>query len=455
MQNPKSGRYAALSKALAAGATADCGNDADEETTMELAVTRPLANEAGRFPCLWRLRFAVVLAAGMGLVALYGSSIFSNPQRSRLGTGLQVKQEAAAVADPSSTSDAMEPKGDKVMNMPIQGGQLFCWALMLPSSIEPILLAMQYAERQSLFACDQAAVYSNRTMQIGPNFISTYVFVNMECKKGGEFHTVLNKYIFDAVWKQLVDDGVYKSYTWTVKVDPDAVFFPGRLKGLVAKYTPGPEGLYLNNCPRRGLHGPLEVLSSKAVEMYVSYVSKCDTHFTQLCSGDCQWGEDMFLDQCLLRVLGVRRRNETQLLVEDHCDPPPNWRSCEDYSYVAYHPFKSTEEYQACLESSANFAGYPVDPTYSQLARDAVVEQETRLQEIKAAELVPQSDASAAYPAPTPGDLAPAPAQGGYPAPAPASAYPAPAAAYPAPSVGYPAPAPSQYAGYPAPAPGC
>lgn len=346
---------------------------------------------------------------------------------------------AGQVIDPALAAYAEEPSGNTYMNMPIQGGDLFCWALMLPHSNEPILLAMQYAERQSLFGCDQAAVYSNKTMQIGPDFISIAAHVNLECKFGGEFKTALNKDIFDTVWRKIVDDGVFKFYAWTVKVDPDAVFFPGRLKFLLPKYTPGDKGMYLNNCPRRGLHGPLEVLSSKAVEIYVGYEDQCNTHFEKLCSGDCHWGEDMFMDQCLMKVLGVDRQNESNLLVEDHCDPPPHWKDCKSDKDVAFHPFKTTETYQTCLEASASYAGYPIHPAYVKAARDAAAQEEGRLRAIRAAELLPPSIAPAAYPAPVPGYPGPAPEPGTSPA----------AVAYPS---AYSTPAP--YAAYPAPAPG-
>lgn len=224
---------------------------------------------------------------------------------------------------------------------------------MLPNSNEPVLLAMQFAERQSLFGCDQAAVYSNKTMQIGTDFISIFVNVNLECRFGGEFKTALNKEIFDVVWRKILDDGVFKFYEWTAKVDPDAVFFPGRLKFMLPKYAAGEKGVYLNNCPKRGLHGPLEVLSSKAVEIYVSYVEQCNSHFTELCSGDCKWGEDMFMDQCLSKVLGLTNHPlETRLMCEDKCD-------CKDFYFckkgndrVSYHPFKSVGAYETCLANA-------------------------------------------------------------------------------------------------------
>merc|ERR550525_1212950 len=148
----------------------------------------------------------VVLSASIGSLAVLSPSR-SNPQLSRVSAASSYAMvppapgaeaaPAAAPVDVSSPEAYVEPKGETYMNMPLQGGELFCWALMLPSSYEPVLLAMQFAERQSLFGCDQAAVYSNKTMQIGPDFISIAVDVNLQCSFGGEFKTALSKEIFD------------------------------------------------------------------------------------------------------------------------------------------------------------------------------------------------------------------------------------------------------------------
>merc|ERR1712232_222343 len=99
-------------------------------------------------------------------------------------------------------------------------------------------------------------------------------------------------------------------------------------------------GVYLNNC-RVGLHGPLEVMSRAAVHRWVLGTQGCVDHFTRLCSGPCKWGEDMFMDQCLKRVLKVRRDHDWSLLSEDHCYSN-DWAACRNGN-VAFHPFKTEE----------------------------------------------------------------------------------------------------------------
>lgn len=109
-------------------------------------------------------------------------------------------------------------------------------------------------------------------------------------------------------------------------------------------------GMYLNNC-KLGLHGPLEVFSRQAVYAWIEGLDRCQRHFHRLCSGDCMWGEDMFIDQCLSKVVGVERVDDWGLLAEDHCDAPDGWRDCDSVNHwrVAYHPFKQKEDFQQCL----------------------------------------------------------------------------------------------------------
>merc|ERR1712113_809525 len=101
-------------------------------------------------------------------------------------------------------------------------------------------------------------------------------------------------------------------------------------------------GAYLNNC-KYGLHGPFEVFSRNAVRAWGAGIDTCKVYFRHKCDGPCKWGEDLFIDQCLSKVLGVRRDNHFGLLVEDHCDPPKGWDSCLDTESVAFHPFKDIE----------------------------------------------------------------------------------------------------------------
>eukprot|EP00405_Crypthecodinium_cohnii_P014085 CAMPEP_0206459332 /NCGR_PEP_ID=MMETSP0324_2-20121206/24112_1 /ASSEMBLY_ACC=CAM_ASM_000836 /TAXON_ID=2866 /ORGANISM="Crypthecodinium cohnii, Strain Seligo" /LENGTH=804 /DNA_ID=CAMNT_0053930861 /DNA_START=33 /DNA_END=2447 /DNA_ORIENTATION=- len=234
------------------------------------------------------------------------------------------------------------------------GTSLFCAALMLPNTYEQELLAMQYKRKVSLFKCDKYQVLSNGTYKIADGLYSGKIDSNLQCKKGGEFGTALNLPIFIAFWNKVVADGDYLEHDWVVKVDPDAVFFADRLRQMVGVHYERKNGVYLNNC-KYGLHGPLEVFSKNAISTWGSGYKTCQDYFWKLCHGDCFWGEDLFIDQCLWKVLNVTRENDYRQLVEDHCDAPvKNWTdyTCEDTMHATYHPFKNEHTYMKCLDAA-------------------------------------------------------------------------------------------------------
>lgn len=231
------------------------------------------------------------------------------------------------------------------------GQSLFCFSLVLPVGYERSLLALQYRHRASLFQCDEYAVYSNMSMDIAPGVTSEVVDSDLVVRKGGEFGTALNTDVFLTVWAKVIKEGRFLFHHWTVKLDPDAVFFASRLRNLILKHNETEKGTYLNNC-KFGMHGPVEVFSRNAVKALGAGSDRCMEHFTKLCSGKCKWGEDMFIDQCLMRVLGVNREDDFHLLLEDHCDPPEGWSSCKDTTAVGFHPFKTEEGYRHCLANA-------------------------------------------------------------------------------------------------------
>lgn len=230
---------------------------------------------------------------------------------------------------------------------------LFCIALMQPQGYEGGLLAMQYKKKVSLFACDEYVVYSNEEIELAPGLTTHVVDSTLKCEMGGEFHTALNLDIFITVWRKVISEGRFLHHDWTIKVDPDCVFFPDLLRAVLPHHAEAKNGVYLNNC-KYGLHGPVEVLSRNALQTWVAGLDQCKEYFDKLCSGFCGWGEDLYLDQCLEKVLEVRRDDEWGLLTEDHCpaDPqhPPEWSAglC-DNGDAAFHPFKTEEGYIQCL----------------------------------------------------------------------------------------------------------
>jgi len=226
---------------------------------------------------------------------------------------------------------------------------------MQPEGYEKDLLRMEHKERASLFSCDEFAVYSNRVLMVAPGVKTSVVDSDLKCSKGGEFQTALNTDIFMAVWTKVISDRRFQYHDWTVKVDPDSVFFPGRLRIAVSFHPETAEGVYLNNC-KFGMHGPIEVFSRRAVEAWAKGSALCQQHFKELCSGPCLWGEDMFIDQCLSKVLKVKRVNDWNLLSEPHCDSK-DWEECSNGD-ITFHPFKTVEGYKKCLEK-ADYGALP------------------------------------------------------------------------------------------------
>lgn len=68
--------------------------------------------------------------------------------------------------------------------------------------------------------------------------------------------------------------------------------------------------------------------------------------------------QDMFIDQCLSKVLGVKRVDDWNLISEPHC-ASKGWEECKS-QHVAFHPFKTKSSYEACLER-ANFGALPFE----------------------------------------------------------------------------------------------
>lgn len=230
---------------------------------------------------------------------------------------------------------------------------LSCFSLTVPNSTEPALLNWQSQHSAGIFACDKTTVYSNRIMPVG-NTMTHMVDSDLKCKYGGDSQSALNSWIFIAVWKAVVKDGYFRTYDWTVKADPDAVFLPHRLKTVLASHTGAP---YVNNC-QYGMHGPIEVLGRIAMEkLEESYQESADGRAPKRCVEGLhfgQWGEDMFLDQCLSKIYGLKAPIENRLMCEDHCDCSDfYWCSASKYpDRVSFHPFKTVDAYSNCIANA-------------------------------------------------------------------------------------------------------
>mmetsp|Transcript_161301 Transcript_161301/g.391685 ORF Transcript_161301/g.391685 Transcript_161301/m.391685 type:complete len:409 (+) Transcript_161301:2-1228(+) len=257
---------------------------------------------------------------------------------------MQVEARTTSTITATTTSTATVTTPSFVITSDVS---LFCWSLMLPWGYEHHLLHLQYSLGKSIFACEEFAIYSSEVINItgnGSSYLQTrVVHHDLHCKIGGKFMTVLNTPVFVHVWNKILEDGRYKFHAWTVKVDPDTVFFPERLRMMVAKVESpqADNGVFLNNC-RFGLHGPLEVVSRRSLERYAEGRESCKKPPQ----------EDVYLQACLIK-LGARQVDAFDALSEEHCESE-GWELCQNAS-AAFHPFKTTEKYTGCLARAREF----------------------------------------------------------------------------------------------------
>mmetsp|Transcript_35267 Transcript_35267/g.101284 ORF Transcript_35267/g.101284 Transcript_35267/m.101284 type:complete len:562 (-) Transcript_35267:151-1836(-) len=254
-----------------------------------------------------------------------------------------------AVAEPAPT-EAPVPTTQR----PAFGGSLaardspslYCFSLMLPWGNEVSLIRAQLAKGVGIFSCDDWTVISNQSVVLSPGppaLIRTDVMGgSLKCSFGGEYHTALNSEIFYRVWSKVAKIGRFSQHDWTVKMDPDAVLLPMRLRQHVAGRIPATP-LYINNC-FEGLHGPIEVVSSGGMKVFADGLEHCRE------SLEGEWmtyGEDVWLRRCF-GLLALARADDYDVLREKACKPFKNPIPCT-YNAVSFHPLKKPEAYFKCL----------------------------------------------------------------------------------------------------------
>lgn len=218
----------------------------------------------------------------------------------------------------------------------------------MAKGFERELITSQLWHGASIFECEWQAVYSSGNFRLdakGKHFFTESIG-DMHCEYGGPFNLALNSDIFLKAWKKVFSDGLYWKADLTVKVDPDAVFLPVRLKEVLRKADPEAE-VYFNNCDH-GLHGPIEALTRGGMKVFNKGVVKCEKDLQKEFSS---WGEDVFLRHCF-GILKVDRVDEFDLLSEDHCFHEDPVRDGCSSGKASFHPFKNVSSYYKCLNEA-------------------------------------------------------------------------------------------------------
>jgi hypothetical protein len=228
-----------------------------------------------------------------------------------------------------------------------------------PPSYEVELARYLLKKRLSIFSCPGWRVYSDRwdePIELGNTtdgeVIESIPIPGPSAYDGmmwGRIPMLFNANVFYRAWEEVVKEGAYLNYAFTVKIDADATFLPRRLAkqlewdGHLHEPDVG-EGKFFLNCPKfNSMQGPLEVFSRAAMLHWASNKQKCyDANYVDM-------PEDISMRVCM-QLLGTWKLQLYGAVYDTRCERPGmNWYTdCSKPNYAVFHPMKGLKKWKEC-----------------------------------------------------------------------------------------------------------
>lgn len=221
-------------------------------------------------------------------------------------------------------------------------GSLYCWLLARAHTYEAQLVQTSFSRKQGIFGCDDHDVLADYWFEIGAG--EKVIELGNVTSDPAWWGSVMNGVPFVKAWDTLLDLGKYWNYCWTIKVDPDTVFLPGRLRTHLDE-LPADKPVWVRNWDISfALLGPIEIFSALAIRVYSDRKAECLTKKMHVKKS----GEDGFISTCLGKVLKLHAVEDLGVLDftgnMGHCYTKPGW--------PAMHPFKDPNNYKQCLDAA-------------------------------------------------------------------------------------------------------
>jgi len=213
--------------------------------------------------------------------------------------------------------------------------------------------------RAGIFACNDFMVIAKEEETIGTDDCGVErktvkrdlpdVKKGMYGVDGSMTSSWLNVPIFLTCWDAVIESNKVWENDFTVKVDPDTVFFPGRLGYHLKEHKD--KAIYTTDCRYWGgdqagkVFGSLEVLSKGAVGAYKNKKQECHDLPWQ------GWGEDYWLQHCLRDVNGLPSVILADWVADITCPLAGN-PDCGDKNFIANHPHKDAGDWWSCWKQS-------------------------------------------------------------------------------------------------------
>jgi len=246
------------------------------------------------------------------------------------------------------------PRTDRKWGSP----SLLCVSVMLPHGYEQALLRTQLERAPiegrdlGIFDCDEFTVFSRQRVRIGwhhqAGWIHSVPFQQAHVGVSAS-GTAGNSKLFMNLWNAVKSHGRFEHHAWTLKVDPDAVVVPERLRGFLRPHAHGAK--FLKNCnafPQSPnfpmIYGALEAYSKDALLHYYGQQHRCKSSLN--------WhamGEDKYMGDCM-DMLGIPAFVDTSIVGDRRCAPAT---TCSQH-HGAFHPFKTVDSWFGCWHAAVH-----------------------------------------------------------------------------------------------------
>jgi len=230
---------------------------------------------------------------------------------------------------------------------------LYCLSLYMPSRYEGPMLKAHLEANAGIFTCDGYDVFAaeNDTLGVTKDGILEQAILIPAISVGvSQDGTAGNAKLFMAVWDKVIAAGRFRNYDFTLKVDPDAVLIPWRMREHLKPHIG--ENAYVVNCNKFPgspnfpmMFGAVEIFTRQAMTAYAYGSWRCGQQLPWNL-----WGEDYYMTHCL-DFLGVGRIADFGVLGDNVC----TGANCKDSYTASFHPFKDAETWFSCWHDATGF----------------------------------------------------------------------------------------------------
>lgn len=302
------------------------------------------------------------LSDGAGKLAPWVFTQCSKPQEACLDTGCCVGmdyqcykknqfwatcmrscEESVHPGDSDNESWSCETVGSRSAGLATKGSPaLYCWSVISVQGYEKDLYEAVHEKGASIFACDgHAMLTADTTTEIGGETTTKFNGAPVISSVDG---TAGNTQLFVNAWNKVIELGKWEDYAFIVKVDPDAVFIPEKLRWHLGSHVF--ETMYVINCQAWNMiYGSLEIFSYHAIRAWK------DGH--EGCNAPPDFGEDKYMTQCMDH-LGVTRVDDFGVVGDMLCG---SFTDCRSLPAAAFHPFKDKNSWLECWQTAMYVLG--------------------------------------------------------------------------------------------------